>query len=121
MKLWLMNPEKVVFGFFIVMALTLNFGFFIGDIGKPEYHHVYELAAAIFVNFVATILKFGDRSHVGALLLSASLVADLQLLAAAIVWGVAMNIEPIGMTSTVMASIVSLAGGAMLANVVSVF
>jgi len=115
-----MNPEKVIFGFFIVLALTLNFGFFIGDIGEPEHHHIYELVAAIFVNLVATVLKFGDRSHVGALLLSASLVADLQLFAAAIVWGVAMNIEPVAMTSTVMASIVSLAGGAMLANVVSV-
>jgi len=115
-----MNPEKVVFGFFIVMALTLNFGFYLGDIADPAHHHAYELAAAIFVNLVATILKFGDRSHMGALLLSTSLVADLQLFAAAIVWGIAMNVEPIGMTASVMASIVSLAGGAMLANVVSV-
>ncbi len=115
-----MNPEKVVFGFFIVMALTLNFGFYLGDIADPAHHHAYELAAAIFVNLVATILKFGDRSHMGALLLSTSLVADLQLFAAAIVWGIAMNVEPIGMTASVMASIVSLAGGAMFANVVSV-
>ncbi len=116
-----MNPEKVVFGFFIVMALTLNFGFFQGDIDNPDHHHVYELAAAIFVNLVATVLKFGDRSQVGALLLSTSLVADLQLLAAAIVWGIAVNVEPItGLTPAVMASIVSLAGGAMMANVISV-
>jgi len=115
-----MNPEKVVFGFFIVWALALNFGFYLGDIANPAHHHAYELAAAIFVNLVATILKFGDRSHVGVLLLVSSLVADLQLFAAAIVWGVAMNVEPIGMTASVMASIVSLAGGAMLANVVSV-
>ncbi len=110
-----MNLEKVIFGFFIVMALTLNFGFFMGDIDNPEHHHVYELAIAIFVNLVATILKFGDRSQVGAILLATSLVADLQLLAAALVWGI--NIE---MTPAVMASIVSLAGGAMLANVISV-
>jgi len=115
-----MNPEKVVFGFFIVMALTLNFGFFRGDIDNPAHHHVYELAAAIFVNLVATVLKFGDRSQVGALLLSTSLVADLQLLAAAIVWGIAVNVEATGLTPTVMASIVSLAGGAMMANVISV-
>jgi hypothetical protein len=115
-----MNPEKMVFSFFIVWALSLNFGFYLGDIADPAHHHAYELAAAIFVNLVATILKFGDRSQVGTLLLSSSLVADLQLLAAAIVWGVAMNVEPIGMTASVMASIVSLAGGAMLANVVSV-
>ena len=31
-----MNPEKVVFGFFIyVLALTLNFGFFVGEIDNP--------------------------------------------------------------------------------------
>jgi len=115
-----MNPEKVVFGFFIIWALSLNFGFYIGEIDNTDPHHAYELAAAIFVNLVATILKFGDRSHLGALLLASSLVADLQLFAAAIVWGVAMNVEPIGMTASVMASIVSLAGGAMLANIISV-
>lgn len=113
-----MNPEKVVFGFFIVMALTLNFGFCLGDIDNQAHHHVYELAAVIVVNLVATILKFGDRSHVGALLLSTSLVADLQLFAAALVWGIAVHVY--SMTPTVMASIVSLAGGALLANVVSV-
>jgi len=115
-----MNPEKVVFGFFIVWALSLNFGFYIGEIDNPDHHHAYELAAAIFVNLVATILKFGDRSHLGALLLASSLVADLQLFSAAIVWGVAMNVEPIGMTASIMASIVSLAGGAIFANIVSV-
>ena len=115
-----MNPEKVVFGFFIVMALTLNFGFFLGDMDNPAHHHVYELAAAIFVNLVATILKFGDRSQVGALLLSTSLVADLQLLAAAVVWGISVHVEQTGLTPTVISSMVSLAGGAMVANVVSV-
>ncbi|HHB91618.1 MAG TPA: hypothetical protein ENK59_00205 [Thioploca sp.] len=110
-----MNLEKVIFGFFIVMALTLNFGFFMGDIDNPGHHHVYELAIAIFVNLVATVLKFGDRSQVGAILLATSLVADLQLLAAALVWGI--NTE---MTPEIMTIIVSLAGGAMLANVISV-
>ncbi|OAD21132.1 conserved hypothetical protein, membrane [Candidatus Thiomargarita nelsonii] len=74
----------------------------------------------IVVNLVATILKFGDRSHVGALLLSTSLVADLQLFTAALVWGIAVHVYEVGMTPTVMASIVSLAGGALLANVISV-
>lgn len=46
---WIINPEKVVFGFFIVMSLTLNFGFCLGEIDNPDYHNVYE-AAAIFVN-----------------------------------------------------------------------
>lgn len=114
-----MNPEKVVFGFFIVMALTLNFGFFIGDMDNPNHHHVYELAAAIVVNVIATILKFGDRSQMGAVLVATSLVADLQLISAAIVWGVSTHIDQ-GMTASTMASIVSLSGGALLANIVSV-
>ena len=115
-----MNPEKVVFGFFIVLSLTLNFGFFIGDIDDPAHHHVYELFAVLVVNLIATILKFGDRSQLGAVLLATSLVAMLQLVAAAVVWTAAVHITGVGLTPTVMASIVSLSGGAMLANVISV-
>ena len=115
-----MNPEKVVFGFFIVLALTLNFGFFFGEIENPDHHHVYELFAAVVVNLIATVLKFGDRSHMGALLLATSLVAILQLVAAAAVWTLAVHVMNVGLTPVVMASIVSLSGGAMLANVISV-
>jgi Ca2+/H+ antiporter, TMEM165/GDT1 family len=115
-----MNLEKVVFGFFIILALTLNFGFFLGEIDNPAHHNVYELFAAIVVNLVATVMKFGDRTQTGALLLATSLVAVLQLFAAAAVWAYAVNISAGGMDAMVMASIVSLAGGAMLANVISV-
>lgn len=115
-----MNPEKVVFGFFIVLALTLNFGFFVGEIENPEHHHVLELFAVVVVNLIATVLKFGDRSQMGALLLATSLVAILQLIAAAVVWTFAVHVYATGLTPDVMASIVSLSGGAMLANVISV-
>ncbi|MEG7522798.1 MAG: DUF6394 family protein [Chromatiales bacterium] len=115
-----MNPEKVLFGFFIVLALTLNFGFFVGDLDNPDHHHVYELFAVIVVNLVATVLKFGDRTQMGAVLLATSLVALLQLFAAALVWTVAEQVTTTGLTPVVTASIVSLSGGAMLANVVSV-
>ncbi|MGB0847349.1 MAG: DUF6394 family protein [Thiolinea sp.] len=115
-----MNLEKVAFGFFIVLALTLNFGFFIGDIDNPAHHHVFELFAAVVVSMIATLLKFGDRTHIGALLLATSLVADLQLIVAAIVWGWAEHASPSGMTPDYMASIVSLSGGALLANATSV-
>lgn len=117
-----MNLEKVVFGFFIVLAMTLNFGFFIGDLADPDFHHPYELFAAIVVNLIATVLKFGDRTQIGAIHLSTSLVADLQLIAAAIIWAAAAG----GMTghdaiaASTMVSIVSLSGGAFLANVTSV-
>ncbi|MBU0501518.1 MAG: hypothetical protein KJ558_00380 [Gammaproteobacteria bacterium] len=115
-----MNPEKVVFGFFIVLALTLNFGFVIGEIDNPTHHNLFELFAVIVVNLIATVLKFGDRTQMGAVLLATSLVALLQLFAAAIVWGAAAHVTGTGLTASVTASIVSLSAGAMLANVISV-
>jgi hypothetical protein len=115
-----MNFEKVVFGFFIVLALTLNFGFVMGDIDNPAHHHVWELYAALLVSIVATILKLGDRTHIGAVLLATSLVADLQLVAATVVWGLSSQVLKTGETPAVIASVVSLAGGALLANIASV-
>ena len=105
-----MNLEKVVFGFFIVLAATLNFGFVYGEIDNPAHHHLWEFFAAFVVNIVATVLKLGDRTQVGAIHLATSLVALLQLGAAALVWFFTQD----------MASIVSLSAGALLANVVSV-
>jgi hypothetical protein len=115
-----MNLEKVIFGFFVLLAATLNFGFFIGDIDDPVHHNVYELFAAVVVNLIATVLKFGDRTQIGAVHLATSLVADLQLIFAALVWAYAAQISPTGITEHSMASIVSLSAGALLANVVSV-
>src|SRR5690349_23493545 len=115
-----MNLEKVVFGFFVLLAATLNFGFFLGDIGDPELHNAYELYAAIFVNLIATVLKFGDRTQIGAVHLATSLVADLQLVAAALAWTYSAHIAGTGLTPSAMASVVSLSGGALFANVVSV-
>lgn len=115
-----MNLEKVVFGFFIVLAATLNFGFFIGDISRPELHNVYELFAATAVSLIATILKFGDRTQIGAVHLATSLVADLQLIAAGATWLFAEHITGTGMTPHVTSSVVSLSGGALVANIVSV-
>lgn len=114
-----MNPEKVIFGFFILLALTLNFGFFVGEIDNPDHHNAYELFAALIVSLIATVMKLGERTQIGALLLAASLVADLQLLAAAIIWAVAVHVLDAGLTAPIMASIVSLSGGALLANAVS--
>lgn len=115
-----MNVEKVMFAFFIVLALTLNFGFFLGDIDNPEHHHAMELAAALAISLIATIIKFGDRSQMGAVLLATSLVADLQLLIAAGVWAYAAYVMDSGVTGEIISSIVSLSGGALLANLVSV-
>jgi hypothetical protein len=114
------NLEKVIFGFFILLAASLNFGFFIGDISDPSLHSVYELIAAIVVSLIATVLKFGDRTQIGAVHLATSLVADLQLVIAAVAWGFAAHISDLGVTPSAMATVVSLSGGALLANLVSV-
>ncbi|TAG77619.1 MAG: hypothetical protein EAZ24_01405 [Burkholderiales bacterium] len=115
-----MNLEKVIFGFFIILACTLNFGFFIGDIDRPELHHPTELAAAVVVNLIALILKFGDRTHLGATHLATSLVASVQLVAAALVWTVHVYIEGQSMDGNTISTVVSLSGGALLANLISV-
>jgi len=115
-----MNLEKVIFGFFVLLAATLNFGFFIGDIGDRELHNVYELFAAVVVNLIATVLKFGDRTQIGAVHLATSLVADLQLIAASVVWVYATQISAAGLDREMVASVVSLSGGALFANIVSV-
>ncbi len=112
-----MNLEKVIFGFFIILAMTLNFGFFVGDIDNPNHHLHYELYIAIVVNLIATILKFGDRTQIGAIHLATSLVADLQLIAAAIIWAAAGSN---GANPEVIVGVVSLSGGAFLANITSV-
>lgn len=115
-----MNIEKVVFGFFVILALTLNLSFMVGDVDNPEHHHVIEFFLVVIVNIIVTGLKLGDRSQIGALLLAASLVADLELIAAAILWTFAAHVSIAGMTPGTMVAIVSLAGGALLANVISV-
>ena len=115
-----MNLEKVIFGFFVLLAATLNFGFFIGDIGNPDLHNVFELFAALVVSLIATVLKFGDRTQIGAVHLATSLVADLQLIIAALAWGYAAHVSTDGVTGHAMSSVVSLSGGALLANLVSV-
>jgi len=97
--------------------MTLNFGFFLGEIDNVSHHHVYELYAAIIVSLIATVLKFGDRTQVGAILLSTSLAADLQLITAAILW---TALEGSMEITSLMVYIVSLSGGALMANFVSV-
>ena len=115
-----MNFEKVVFAFFIILALSLNFGFFIGDMNDPAHHHPYELFAALAVSLICTVMKFGDRTQFGSTVLASSLVADLQLIAAAIVWGMSSQSGVELPTAGTMASITSLAGGALIANLLSV-
>ncbi len=113
-----MNLEKVVFGFFIVLALTLNVAFVAGDFDQQDHHSIWLLFAAVVVNLIATILKLGDRSQVGTVLLATALVADLQLLTASMIWAFADSTN--GLADPTFAVILSLASGALVANVISV-
>jgi hypothetical protein len=115
-----MNLERVVFGFVIVLALSFTFAFVLGDIDKTSHHNVWILTIAILINLVATGLKLGDRSQVGALLLASSLVADVLLITARIIWVTAENQTAIGPSREAMVNIVSLAGGALIASIVTV-
>jgi hypothetical protein len=114
------NLEKVVFGFFVLLAATLNFGFFVGPISDPAAHNSWELFLALFVAVIATILKFGDNTQLGAVHLATSLVALLQLAAAAGMWVWATQVSEQGLDAHATTSVVSLSGGALLANLVSV-
>lgn len=114
-----MNFEKVIFAFFIILALSLNFGFYIGDINNPAHHHPYELFAALVVSIICTIMKFGDRTQFGSAMLASSLVVDLQLAVAATLWAYSTHISTAAINDNI-ALVVSLTGGALIANLVSV-
>lgn len=115
-----MNLERVVFGFVIILALSFNFSFVMGDIDNPAHHNVWILTIAILINLIASGLKLGDRSQVGAMLLASSLVADVLLIASRVVWIIAENDTPAGPATESIVNIVSLAGGALVANLVSI-
>lgn len=113
-----MNLSKVVAGFFIILAMTVNFGFFYGDPTDPNIHNKYELFAAIIINLIATVLKLGDKTQMGSVLIATSLVADIQLIAAATVWTVFGTGDVLD--QSILGIIISLSGGALLANITSV-
>ena len=114
-----MKLERVIFGFFIVLALALNVVFISGDFETPEHHSVWVLTFAIVVSLIATGLKLGDRTQVGSILLATSLVADLLLITSRVVWVVLVD-EDAGPDPNQMVTIVSWASGALVANLISV-
>ncbi|MGC3964806.1 MAG: DUF6394 family protein [Rhodocyclaceae bacterium] len=115
-----MNLEKVIFGFFIILTSTLNFGFCIGTIDEVSHHHPTELFATLVVSLITLVLKFGDRTHLGATHLATSLAGVLQITAACMVWAWHVSIQGQVMDGQTMSIIVSLASGALLANGISV-
>lgn len=115
-----MNTERGWFGFFIVLALTLNFGFVMGEFDNPLHHHKWELGAAFVVSLIATILKLGDKSSLGSVFLATSFVADFHMAIAITIWTWHSVSGNEIMNAYTMTGIVSMAGGALLANIASV-
>ena len=115
-----MNLERVLFGFVIILALSFTFAFVVGDIDDASHHNVWVLTIAILINLIATGLKLGDRSQVGALLLASSLVVDVLLIAARVVWIITESETASGPGPESIANIVSLASGALIASIVTV-
>lgn len=104
-----MNLERVVFGFFIILALALNLGFIVGTVDNPQHHNPWLLFAALIIGLITSGLKLGDRSQLGALVLAASLVANLLLMVAVSVWAVSEGGMEQNVSPNMMVTVVSLA------------
>ena len=94
-----MDWGKVIYVFFSLMSLTTTAGFLY------EQNEV-ALFLAAGVNIISTILKIGVRNLLAAELLAASLVADLHLIPAFVVYVFYGNVE----------MAIALAIGAVVAN-----
>ena len=98
-----MDWGKVVYIFFSLMSLTTTAGFLYEDTAIALF-----LAAG--VNVISTILKIGVRNLLAAELLASSLVADLHLIPAFLLYTFTDHLNVV----------IGLAIGAVVANVFSV-
>ncbi|VAY86225.1 FIG00388820: hypothetical protein [hydrothermal vent metagenome] len=98
-----MDWGKVTYIFFSLMSLTTTAGF----IYEPN---AVALFLAAGVNLISTILKIGIRNLLAAELLASSLVVDLHLIPAFLVFTFSNNIS----------LTISLAIGAVVANLFSI-
>ena len=94
-----MNLEKVIFGFFVLLAATLNFGLLHRrhrQSGSAQHLRAVRRARGQPDRHGAEVR---DRTQIGAVHLATSLVADLQLIAAGVVWVWADEISAEGLTA----------------------
>lgn len=97
-----MRLKKIMTDFFLLMALTTNLSFIFAP-------NPCELVITVIANLTATILKLGEGKILATEMTAASLVADLHLVPAAFIYFLGNTQEA-----------VSLAIGALAANVISV-
>ena len=98
-----MNWGKVFYIFFALMSLTTSVAFIFE-------HSATALFAASSINFISSILKLGVRNLLAAELLAGSLVADLHLIPAFIIF-------QFGDVGTHEALVIGLVTGAIIANI----
>ena len=98
-----MNWGKVFYIFFALMSLTTSVAFIFE-------HSATALFAASSINFISSILKLGVRNLLAAELLAGSLVADLYLIPAFIIY-------QFGDAGAHEALVIGLVSGAIIANV----
>lgn len=115
-----MNKNPLFFNSIIIFALTLNVGFVYGGMDDVSSHHVNEYFVVLLMNIVAMVIKFGDDTEQGKLLLSTSIVAVIQLIAGSILWGVGSSTFGWNEVET-LHSVLGMAVGALTANLISVY
>ncbi len=113
-----MNLKEVMYGFFLLLALTSNFTFFYSYQYTLFGSNIFLLGVAIFFNLIMVFRKLNDEHQLGAVFLSTSIVALLELILAGliVVYSYYYSIESEAFAS----SVISLSGGALLANIISV-
>ena len=119
-----MDLSKVGYAFLIILALTLNFGFFLGAYHKLGDHHLPLLLTSACINILCVYFIFQRNSKViekrafrgREILFATGLVASLQLCLAIIFWFISIGTVP---TEHISLKIISLSGGALLANIIT--
>ena len=119
-----MDLSKVGYSFLIILALTLNFGFFMSEYNHLGNNRFLVLLTAAFVNTLCVYFifqrntkpkkKFSFKGR--EILFATGLVASLQLWVAIVVWILSTSFELIEPSSN---RIISLSGGALLANLIT--
>lgn len=110
-----MNLKEIIYGVLLILAFTSNFNFFYSYHGDFSIPNSIFLGIAIFLNLGVIFKKLNDDEHqLGGVFLSTSIVALIQLCLAACILGYYSYYGVID--AVVGKNIISLSGGALLAN-----
>ncbi len=119
-----MDLSKVGYSFLIILALTLNFSFFWTEYNRLSQNHFPLLLTTAFVSSLCVYFIFQRNTETKKnfsfkgreILLATGLVASIQLWLTIIVWLFSANS---GLTELSSTRIISLSGGALLANLIT--